>query len=614
MPHVRVYGGGGGTITPEEIEALHGIGVARIFSPEDGRVLGLEGMIATIVDECLEARRAREADPAAGLDAIAERIGAASPRDVGRLLTFFESYADRHKEDADRLRSKLAEHGAARAPVIGFTGTGGAGKSSVVDELVMRLRRDAPALRIALLLVDPTRRRSGGALLGDRIRMNAIGGAGGLRALDGDASGEPIALRGRERRTRRLARGGLRSRLPRDRGHRPERLRDRRSRRQLALRDDARVRRAVAAREDRHARLRGSGRAQQMRPPRRGRFPARHPQAVATQPQSDRDAGRRRAGLPDRGPQLERSGDGAAREGARGEARRARRGRLRPDAGPGARDPRGLGVERARPGRAPALSRGDRRDDPRLSRVGRDRAERAALADGACLGSWARSASRPLARSPRSTRPRSTRATMSPRDSSRDTSGPRPTSTTACARRSENGPNAAPATRQSGRAIRCAVARSKWRTGSRRSPATRSRRSPCRGAKIGAISSGICRSRTSRASSRTRRASSRSSAVAKIRRGCSRARADPSARTAASTCSAAGQPAARLSTAFDSVTLYGRDPDERPDIYGKVGNSGVSVCTLDDAKKLYSGFDLSAPTTVFRSRSTDPRRRCSRSS
>ena len=176
LPHVRVYGGGGGTITPSEIEALHRMGVARVFSPEDGRVLGLEGMIATIVDECLEARISREAQPAIGLKELASRISDCTRREAGQLITFFENYAEAHKEDAEAIRRVIAENLRGKAPVIGFTGTGGAGKSSVVDELVMRLRRDAPELRIALLLVDPTRRRSGGALLGDRIRMNAIGG------------------------------------------------------------------------------------------------------------------------------------------------------------------------------------------------------------------------------------------------------------------------------------------------------------------------------------------------------------------------------------------------------------------------------------------------------
>ena len=138
--------------------------------------MGLVGMIGSIVEECLEARRASEADPMIGLEEVAARLGKSSPLDVGRMLSFFENYGERRKEEAAHLRAAIGDSGAARAPVIGFTGTGGAGKSSVVDELVRRLRRDAPELRIALLLVDPTRRRSGGALLGDRIRMNAIGG------------------------------------------------------------------------------------------------------------------------------------------------------------------------------------------------------------------------------------------------------------------------------------------------------------------------------------------------------------------------------------------------------------------------------------------------------
>jgi methylmalonyl-CoA mutase len=177
VPHVRVYGGGGGTITSEEIAELHEAGVARIFSPEDGRVMGLEGMIGSIVAECLEARRASEADPMAGLSDVAKRLPESNLLGLGRMLSFFENHAELRKDDATKLRSQIQEAATGRAPVIGFTGTGGAGKSSVVDELVRRLRRDAPELRIALLLVDPTRRRSGGALLGDRIRMNAIGGA-----------------------------------------------------------------------------------------------------------------------------------------------------------------------------------------------------------------------------------------------------------------------------------------------------------------------------------------------------------------------------------------------------------------------------------------------------
>ncbi len=170
--HVRVYGGGGGTIVPEEIEELQALGVARIFSPEDGRALGLEGMIACILEECRE-QAARE--PARPLPEPSELAGG----DVPTLARFITRLECAEPDEAQRLRAALeAKAAASRAPVLGVTGTGGAGKSSVVDELVRRFRRDFPKHRIALLLVDPSRRTRGGALLGDRIRMNAISGPG----------------------------------------------------------------------------------------------------------------------------------------------------------------------------------------------------------------------------------------------------------------------------------------------------------------------------------------------------------------------------------------------------------------------------------------------------
>ena len=98
VPNVRVYGGGGGTITAEEIAALQRAGVARIFSPEDGRTMGLSGMIGSIVDECLEARRAIEADPAAGLLDVVARFDEDDPRGIARLISFFENHADSHKD------------------------------------------------------------------------------------------------------------------------------------------------------------------------------------------------------------------------------------------------------------------------------------------------------------------------------------------------------------------------------------------------------------------------------------------------------------------------------------------------------------------------------------
>ncbi len=170
--HIRVYGGGGGVIAPAEIEQLHALGVARIFSPEDGRRLGLEGMIRQILVE--SAGR-----PAVDAAVELSRLAPTEPIAVARLVSWFEAHGGETNAEVARVRAAIAKRRAdAPAPVVGFTGTGGAGKSSVVDEVVRRLRRDHPSLTIGCLLVDPTRRRTGGALLGDRIRMNAIGQPG----------------------------------------------------------------------------------------------------------------------------------------------------------------------------------------------------------------------------------------------------------------------------------------------------------------------------------------------------------------------------------------------------------------------------------------------------
>ncbi|MBI1376632.1 MAG: methylmalonyl-CoA mutase [Frankiales bacterium] len=160
-PHIRVFGGGGGVIVPEEIAALAEVGV-RIFSPGDGQRLGLPGMVNELIREC-------DVDLAAGeVDVTALRAGSTTA--LARALTVLESGRD--PELAAQLRSAAEPH---PAPVLGITGTGGSGKSSLTDELVRRLRRDSQdKVRVAVLAVDPTRRRGGGALLGDRIRMNSI--------------------------------------------------------------------------------------------------------------------------------------------------------------------------------------------------------------------------------------------------------------------------------------------------------------------------------------------------------------------------------------------------------------------------------------------------------
>ena len=164
--HIRVFGGGGGTITPEEIATLQDYGVERIYHPNDGMKLGLVEMIGDVVERAGKARAAHLPPPGTGLPAASDEAA------IGRLLSAIEDGAFGEAELAVLRRSwQLA---ARPVPVIGLTGTGGAGKSSVTDELLNRFLACFPDMRIAVVSVDPTRRRSGGALLGDRIRMNCL--------------------------------------------------------------------------------------------------------------------------------------------------------------------------------------------------------------------------------------------------------------------------------------------------------------------------------------------------------------------------------------------------------------------------------------------------------
>jgi methylmalonyl-CoA mutase len=164
--NIRVFGGGGGTILPSEIEELQAYGVARIYSPDDGRAMGLQGMINDLLERCDFEKRGSDLQPL--LSRIAEREDAT----IAGLITIAENFP----EAGDRLRSSLtALAGPERKPpVLGITGTGGAGKSSLVDELVRRFLAGHREKTVAILSVDPSKRKTGGALLGDRIRMNAI--------------------------------------------------------------------------------------------------------------------------------------------------------------------------------------------------------------------------------------------------------------------------------------------------------------------------------------------------------------------------------------------------------------------------------------------------------
>ncbi|QAV25621.1 methylmalonyl-CoA mutase [Neobacillus thermocopriae] len=167
--HIRIYGGGGGVIIPREIKELHEYGIARIFSPEDGRRYGLQGMINIMMEEC-------DFPTVKEITDEVERLANGDVQAVARLITVCENRVNTHSEVAATTEAVLQQVKAMakRVPVIGITGTGGAGKSSLTDELVRRFLNEIPEKKVAILSVDPTKQKTGGALLGDRIRMNAI--------------------------------------------------------------------------------------------------------------------------------------------------------------------------------------------------------------------------------------------------------------------------------------------------------------------------------------------------------------------------------------------------------------------------------------------------------
>jgi methylmalonyl-CoA mutase len=162
--HIKIFGGGGGVILPEEIKELMDYGITRIYSPDDGRALGLQGMINDLVAQC---------DVPTGKD-IKVSVNSLNTKNhlaTAQLISAAENFYDEHKSIFNDVKKKAD---ASTAPVLGITGTGGAGKSSMVDEIVRRFLIDFKDKTIGLISVDPSKRKTGGALLGDRIRMNAI--------------------------------------------------------------------------------------------------------------------------------------------------------------------------------------------------------------------------------------------------------------------------------------------------------------------------------------------------------------------------------------------------------------------------------------------------------
>ncbi|MEK4027692.1 fused isobutyryl-CoA mutase/GTPase IcmF [Pseudobacillus sp. FSL P4-0506] len=169
-PHIRIYGGGGGVIIPREIKELHDYGIARIFSPEDGRINGLQGMINIMLKEC------DFSTVSGNLGEVINKLPDGDITAVSKLISLAENQIGANKEEKAEAAAAFEQIQSLsnEAPVIGITGTGGAGKSSLTDELIRRFLNELSDKKIAILSVDPTKQKTGGALLGDRIRMNAI--------------------------------------------------------------------------------------------------------------------------------------------------------------------------------------------------------------------------------------------------------------------------------------------------------------------------------------------------------------------------------------------------------------------------------------------------------
>ena len=163
--HIRIFGGGGGVIVPAEIEELQAYGVTRIYSPSDGQAMGLQGIIDDMLRHCeTSAHNPPSIDPA--------NLTEDDSLLLTRVISSIEN-GNYSQSQLDDLASKAKK--AKQPPILGITGTGGAGKSSITDEIIRRFRQDSgDSLTIAVLAIDPTRKKTGGALLGDRIRMNAI--------------------------------------------------------------------------------------------------------------------------------------------------------------------------------------------------------------------------------------------------------------------------------------------------------------------------------------------------------------------------------------------------------------------------------------------------------
>ncbi len=288
--HIQVFGGGGGVIVPTEMDELHAYGVTHLYSVEEGQALGLQGMINDMVVRCDKVTA-----PVAAPDWTALERG--DRRVLSQTISALENDLWTAEEKQLLWEKAAAAMQHRPVPILGVTGTGGAGKSSLTDELIRRIRLDQQdRLRLAVISIDPSRKRTGGALLGDRIRMNAIGHPNiymrslATRNFAGGGGGEisralPATLAACKIsgfdliivETSGIGQGDA-AIVP-------------------LVCDDARVWRGVATGKNRHAGFCGFCRHQQVRPQGRGRCAARCAEAISAQPQPFRRTNRGNAGV-----------------------------------------------------------------------------------------------------------------------------------------------------------------------------------------------------------------------------------------------------------------------------------------------------------------------------
>jgi methylmalonyl-CoA mutase len=567
--HVKVFGGGGGVIVPAEIERLKTSGV-RIFSPEDGQRLGLTGMINSMVREA-------DADLAAGDPPSPAALAAGDDGALARAITVVES-GTAPQAWLDDVRAAAARH---TAPVLGITGTGGSGKSSLTDELLRRFRVDQQdKLRIAVVAVDPTRRRGGGALLGDRIRMNALApGRTFFRSMATRSAREQVPDRlGDVIATYRAAGYDLVIVETPGIGQGDSGIVDLADLSLYVMTPEF----GAASQLEKIDMLDFADVVAINKFERRGAEDARRD--VARQLVRNREAfGVPWEDMPVFGTSAARFADDGVtalyqhlREALAGKGLPVSEGTLAPVTGrvssgaaavvPASRvqyladiaaTVRGYHVETARS--ADAARRAQHLGTAAAALAAADEPATPRLAE---LAGRATAEIEPRVRAELEAWP-STVEQYSGDELVVDVRGRR--QSTALRRTTLSGSSvprvALPRTTDHGELVRF----------------LRDENVPG----VFPFTAGVFRFKRD------------AEAPARMFAGEGDARRTNRRFHLLSQ----GQPATRLSTAFDSVTLYGRDPDERPDIYGKVGTSGVSIATLDDMRELFAGFDLCSPTT-----------------